>query len=220
MVAGAPQIFYQPCFLLCDRLFCIRSHFLPQIPETNFNEKSAALYCQMIKDKATRLFSRLVTLLLHIFSGIDVFALGFRLIALVPLRGSTSSFPCLWTYEALMKPLRCLSICFNSRPGGCLQVQPHLGIVPQEWLWGGCAGSTLEKQESRPVDVSCCRRDIVFLIKFFDFLIFSCCFCLVHNYELCCMPPVKTVYEDQIHIWSRLLVHAKMLNPSKKSTQL
>lgn len=33
----------------------------------------------MIKDKATRLFSRLVTLLLHIFSGIDVFALGFGL---------------------------------------------------------------------------------------------------------------------------------------------
>ena len=41
----------------------------------------------MIKDKATRLLSRLVTLLPHIFSGIDVFALGFRLIALVPLRG-------------------------------------------------------------------------------------------------------------------------------------
>lgn len=74
-----------------------------------------------------------------------------------------------------MKPLRCLTLCFNSCwscPGGCLQVQPHLGIVPQEWLRGGCDGSTLEKQESRPVDVSCCRRDIVSLIKIFIFLFF------------------------------------------------
>lgn len=89
-----------------------------------------------------------------------------------------------------MKPLRCLTICFNSCwscPGGCLQVQPHLGIVPQEWLRGGRDGSTLEKQESRPVDVSCCRRDIVFLIKFFIFLYFLVVFAwfTIMNYVVC-----------------------------------
>ena len=97
-----------------------------------------------------------------------------------------------------MKPLRCLTICFNSCwscPGGRLQVQPHLGIVPQEWLRGGCDGSTLEKQESRPVHVSCCRRDIVSLIKIFIFLFFLVVF-ILHDSQLCCMPPVKTVYED------------------------
>ena len=109
----------------------------------------SALYCQMIEDKATWLFSRPVTQLLHIFLWhwrIDVFALGFRLISAsesLPLRIKLVP-PHFCVLRLFLAPgalwivmmfdlhiaLYVLTSSCWSCPGGCLQVQPHLGIVP------------------------------------------------------------------------------------------